>query len=203
MTIFSNPASGNKATNNLSLTLVFGLIVALGGCSNMISATHEQPLGEDKSARTTGSFVDDELIEIKALVNIGKASETLKGAHISVTSYNGIVLLSGQVPTEQARALAEKTTARIRKVRKIHNELTIAGPTSGIVRTNDSWLTTKIKTKMIADPVLKSRVIKVVTENGTVYLMGLVNDTQARQAVDISRNTAGVQKVVKMFEYLR
>ncbi|MFT5722555.1 MAG: osmotically-inducible protein OsmY [Motiliproteus sp.] len=196
-------ALSNKATNNRSLSLLLGLIVALGGCSNMISATHDQPLSEDTSTRTTGSLVDDELIEIKALVNISKASAALKGAHVSVTSYNGIVLLSGQVPTEQARRLAEKTTAEIRKVRKIHNELTIAGPTSAIVRANDSWLTTKIKTKMIADPVLQSMVIKVVTENGTVYLMGLVNDTQARQAVDISRNSAGVQKVVKMFEYIR
>ncbi len=186
----------------LSLSLLFGLIVTLGGCSNMIGAAHNQPLSEDNSSRTTGSLIDDELIEIKALVNIGKASKELNDAHVSVTSYNGIVLLSGQVPSEQARQQAEKVALEIRKVRKIHNELTVAGPTSAIVRSNDSWLTAKIKSKMLAEPMLQSMTIKVVTENGTVYLMGLVNDTQAKQAVDVSRNTAGVQKVVKMFEYV-
>lgn len=189
--------------NKHSLSLLFGLLLSLGGCANVIEATHNKPLAEDTSSRTTGSMIDDELIEIKALVNISKASQELQQSHVSVTSYNGIVLLSGQVPSEQARQLAEKVTLEIRKVRKIHNELTVAGPTSAIVRTNDSWLTTKIKSKMITDPVLQSMRIKVVTENGAVYLMGLVNDTQAKQAVDIARNTAGVQKVVKMFEYVR
>lgn len=177
--------------NNLSIALLFGLLATLGGCSNMISATHDKPLREDTTSRTTGSLIDDELIEIKALVNIGKASKELESSHTSVTSYNGIVLLSGQVPSEQARQLAEKVTGEVRKVRKIHNELTVAGPTSAIVRSNDSWLTTKIKGKMLAEPTLKSMIIKVVTENGTVYLMGLVNDTQAKQAVDISRNSRG------------
>ena len=188
--------------NNPSLAIVFGLLLSLGGCANLIDATHNQPLAEDTSKRTTGSLIDDELIEIKALVNIGKASEELQQSHISVTSYNGIVLLSGQVPSSEARQRAEAVTNEIRKVRKIHNELTVAGPTSAIVRTNDSWLTTKIKSKMIADPLLLSRDIKVVTENGAVYLMGLVNEAQAKQAVDITRNTSGVQKVVKMFEYI-
>ena len=188
--------------NNLSLAMFFGLLLSLGGCANFIGATHNQPLAEDTSKRTTGSLIDDELIEIKALVNIGKASEELQQSHISVTSYNGVVLLSGQVPTAEARQRAETVTNEIRKVRKIHNELTVAGPTSAIVRTNDGWLTTKIKSKMIADPALLSMDIKVVTENGAVYLMGLVNEAQAKQAVDITRNTSGVQKVVKMFEYV-
>jgi osmotically-inducible protein OsmY len=187
----------------LPLTLLVSLSITLGGCSNMIGAAHNQPLSEDNHSRTTGSLIDDELIEIKALVNIGKASEELKSANVSVTSYNGIVLLSGQVPSEQAKQQAEQVTHEIRKVRKIHNELTIAGPTSAIVRSNDSWLTAKIKTKMLAEPMLQSMTIKVVTENGAVYLMGLVNDAQAKQAVDVSRNTTGVQKVVKMFEYIR
>lgn len=190
-------------SKNLALALLAGLLFTLSGCAGIIDAAHNQPLTEDTYSRTTGSLIDDELIEIKALVNIGKASQELQQSHISVTSYNGIVLLSGQVPSEQVRQRAETVTHEIRKVRKIHNELTVAGPTSAIVRTNDSWLTAKIKSKMLADPLLQAMMIKVVTENGAVYLMGLVNDTQAKQAVDITRNTTGVQKVVKMFEYVR
>ncbi|MEH6472437.1 MAG: BON domain-containing protein [Halopseudomonas sp.] len=189
--------------NNLSLSILFGLFITLGGCASVVDVAHEQPLSEDSTERTTGSFIDDELIEIKTLVNIGKASNELKQSHISVTSYNGIVLLSGQVPSEQARQQAEAVTRAVRKVRKIHNEITVTGPTSTIVRANDSWLTAKIKSKMLADKALQSMQIKVVTENGVVYLMGLVNQSQAKQAVNITRNTTGVQKVVKMFEYVR
>ena len=187
---------------SLAVILLTSLF-ALSGCSNMISATKEEPIAEDTTTRTTGSFIDDELIEIKSLVNISKASEELKQSHISVTSYNGIVLLTGQVPNEQARQLTESVVGEVRKVRKIHNELTVAGPTSAIVRSNDTWLTTKVKSKMLADKEMKSLRIKVVTENGAVYLMGLVTDDQAKRAVDITRNSAGVQKVVKMFEYVR
>ncbi|WP_421865734.1 BON domain-containing protein [Motiliproteus sp.] len=178
-------------------------LFGLSGCSNLISATKEEPISEEPTSRTTGSFIDDELIEIKSLVNISKASEELKQSHIAVTSFNGIVLLTGQVPNDNARQLTESVVGEVRKVRKIHNELTVAGPTSAIVRSNDTWLTAKIKAKMLAEQNLKSTRIKVVTENGAVYLLGLVSDDQANLAVEITRNTVGVQKVVKMFEYVR
>lgn len=188
---------------NLTFSVLLGSFLALSGCASVVDVAHEEPIKEDTTSRTTGSFIDDEVIEIKALVNIGKASESLKLAHISVTSFNGIVLLTGQVATDQDRALAGQVTNKVRKVRKLHNELTVAGPTSAVIRTNDSWLTTKVKSKMLADGELQSMRIKVVTENGTVYLLGLVTNDQARRAVDITRQTAGIQKVVKMFEYVR
>ncbi|MEH6651503.1 MAG: BON domain-containing protein [Motiliproteus sp.] len=188
---------------NLTLTALFGALLTLSGCASVIDVTQEEPIQEDSTSRTTGSFIDDEVIEIKALVNIGKASESLEQSHISVTSFNGIVLLTGQVATAQDRALAGQVTNKVRKVRKLHNELTVAGPTSAVIRTNDSWLTTKVKSKMLAERELQSMRIKIVTENGTVYLLGLVTDDQARRAVDITRQTAGIQKVVKMFEYVR
>jgi osmotically-inducible protein OsmY len=188
---------------SLSLIGFASLLLALNGCASVIGATQQEPIAADSTSRTTGSLIDDELIEIKTLVNISKASEQLKRSHISVTSYNGIVLLTGQVATEQDRQLAGKITHKIRKVRKLHNELAVAGPTSAIVRSNDSWLTAKVKSKMLADKDVMSMRIKVVTENGAVYLLGLVTSDQADRAVAITRNTAGVQKVVKMFEYVR
>lgn len=188
---------------SLTLAGLLGLLLALSGCAAMVGSAQQQPIKEDSTSRTTGSLIDDELIEIKGLVNIGKASDRLKRSHISITSYNGIVLLTGQVASEQDRQLAANTINKIRKVRKLHNELALAGPTSTIVRSNDSWLTAKVKSKMLANKELMSMRIKVVTENGVVYLLGLVTNGQASRAVDITRNTAGVQKVVKMFEYVR
>ncbi|WP_210396728.1 BON domain-containing protein [Motiliproteus sediminis] len=182
--------------------LTLSLSLLLGGCATVIDATSESPIEENPTSRTTGSFIDDEIIETKSLVNLNKVSEQLKNAHLSVVSYNGVVLLAGQVATEQARQLAEKTVREVRKVRVVHNELTVSGPTSAIVRTNDAWLTTKLKTKMLAEKNLDSGSIKVVTENGVVYLLGLVRRIDADHAVAVARGTSGVQKVVKMFEYV-
>ncbi|MCW8887057.1 MAG: BON domain-containing protein [Motiliproteus sp.] len=183
-------------------TCFIAFALTLAGCSNVITATQEGPIQEDPKTRTTGSFIDDELIEVKALVNLNKASDTLANAHVSVTSFNGVVLLTGQVPDENTRMMAESTIRQIRKVRTIHNELTISGPTSHIVRTNDAWITSKIKVNMISDKNFNSSVVKVVTENGVVYLLGLVSHADADKAVALVKQSHGVQKIVKMFEYI-
>ena len=94
----SRLASDNRL-RSLTLAGLLGLLLTLGGCANMIGVAQQQPIKEDSTSRTTGSLIDDELIEIKGLVNIGKASERLKRSHISITSYNGIVLLTGQAAT--------------------------------------------------------------------------------------------------------
>ncbi|MEH6626944.1 MAG: BON domain-containing protein [Motiliproteus sp.] len=182
--------------------LLLSLALFISGCSDVITATQEGPIQEDTKNRTTGSFIDDELIEVKALVNINKASTPLANAHVSVTSFNGVVLLTGQVPDENTRMLAETIVREIRKVRTIHNELSISGPTSHIVRTNDTWITAKIKTHMISDKDFNSTQVKVVTENGVVYLLGLVTRTNADKAVAIVKKSHGVQKIIKMFEYI-
>jgi osmotically-inducible protein OsmY len=187
----------------LPLILIIAACLAASGCAQVIKATKDEPISEDLTRRTTGNLIDDELLEIKALVNLSKASPALEHSHISVTSYNAVVLLTGQVPNAAARAEAEKVVKELRKVRTLHNELEIAGPSSQLVRTSDTWLTAKIKTALLADRAIKGLKIKVVTENGTVYLMGLVTPDQAERAVDLARQTQGVQKVVKMFEYVR
>ncbi|OMH36524.1 BON domain-containing protein [Motiliproteus sp. MSK22-1] len=189
-------------TRAILLSLSLATALALTGCSDIIKATSEGPIQDDPKSRTTGNFIDDELVEIKTLVNIGKASKALSNAHISVTSYNGIVLLTGQVPSEESRALAESVAKQTRKVRKVHNELTISGPTSHIVRTNDAWITTKVKASMLGSDKVNAADVKVVTENGIVYLLGLVSRQEADRAVGLVRESHGVQKIVKMFEYV-
>lgn len=174
----------------------------LGGCANLVSAVHEEPIREDRGSRTLGNYVEDEMIETKVLVNISKGSTPLAQSHVNVTSFNGQVLLTGQVPDEQVRQEAENTTRKTREVRKIHNELEIAGPTSAIVRTNDVYLTSRVKLQLLADKNVPGSRIKVVTENGVVYLMGLVKRSEAETAVAIVRSVAGVRKIVKVFEYI-
>ncbi|MEE8058425.1 MAG: BON domain-containing protein [Pseudomonadales bacterium] len=183
---------------------LFVIVIALSlqSCSTILSAISAGPIKEDIGERSVGSFVDDEIIETKALVNIDKADPELAQAHIVVTSYNGIVLLAGQVKTEEQRQLAAKTVAKVSKVRRVHNELTISGSSSMVARSNDAWLTTKVKSKMLANTTLEGSRIKVVTENGVVYLMGLVTKEEADRAAELVRKTAGVQKVVRIFEYI-
>ena len=121
--------------------------------------------------------------------------------HISVTTFNGVVLLAGETTTAALRDEAEQTAHATPNVTKVYNEIVIKGATSSLTRASDSWITTKIKTQMLATKDLQSGSIKVVTENGTVYLMGLVTQDQAEATVDIARKVSGVQKVVKIFQY--
>tara|TARA_R110002072_G_scaffold2252_2_gene18603 strand:+ start:68544 stop:69107 length:564 start_codon:yes stop_codon:yes gene_type:complete len=160
------------------------------------------PMSEDLGKRTIGTSIDDMMITSRAKSNIKSASEQLDKAHIDVTSFSGIVLLTGQVPSEEAKHEAEQAIEGLRHVRLIHNELEMAGPTSIPSRMNDSYLSTKVKTALIADSNTQGGRTKVVTENGVVYLMGLLTRDEAEAAVAKAREVFGVQKIVKVFEYI-
>jgi osmotically-inducible protein OsmY len=174
----------------------------LTGCSNMISASREAPIQENLGSRTMGNFIEDEAIELKGMVNISKGSAPLAQSHISLTSFNGQVLITGQVPNESVKREAESVVNSIREVKRIHNELEIAGPTSTIVRSNDVYLTSRIKLQLLTNKSVEGLRIKVVTENGIVYLMGLVSQSEADRAVNVVRAVPGVQRIVKVFEYV-
>ena len=149
--------------------------------------------------RTSGIYVEDENIELKAV----KHMETSLGetAHVNVTSYNRNVLLTGEVPDEAAKASAEAFVKSIQNVRGITNEITIGPKTSISSRSNDTYLTSKVKTKFVTENQFPANVVKIVTENSVVYLLGIVNKTEGDAAAEIARNTDGVDKVVKVFEY--
>ncbi|MGB0204863.1 MAG: BON domain-containing protein [Neptuniibacter sp.] len=186
----------------LALLAAIGLSVALSGCSDVISAGREEPIQENPGNRTVGSYIDDEVIETLALVNLNKGSEEMKSSNISVTSYNGLVLLTGQAPSETARLEAEQIVSQIRKVRKIHNEIKISGISSALARSNDLWITTKVKAQLLTNKDIDGSRIKVVTDSSIVYLMGLVSAQEADNAINIVRGIAGVEKIVKVFEYV-
>lgn len=189
-------------TYKLNFILILTALLHLSGCGSFIAATSDEPIQEDYGERTWGSFIDDDSIETKAYVNLKKASPKLDEAHISVICYNGIVLIVGQVPDQHSKTLATSTVKKIRKVRRVHNELSIAGESGSLVRSGDSWLTTKTKVRMFFTPNLQSGRIKVVTENGVVYLMGLVSRAEADRVVSEVQHAYGVQKIVKIFEYI-
>lgn len=123
-------------------------------------------------------------------------------SHISVATFNHIVLMVGQAQTPELREYANKLLSEnMKNVQRIYNEITVAGAPSFLQRTNDAWLTTKVKTAMLAAKHLHSTEIKVVTEASTVYLMGLVGHQQGERAANVARRVAGVKKVVKVFQY--
>jgi len=177
--------------------------VALSGCSSVLTATRDKPIDDDRGTRTLGSKIDDSLIETKVAVNVAKASPDLdNGSHIVVTSYNGVVLLAGQTPRADLKAMAEQAAASVQRVKKVENELQVIQPSSLLARSNDAVLTTKIKTQMFADNAIPGSRIKVVTENGIVYLLGLVTQQEATRATNLVQSVSGVQKIVKLFEYI-
>ncbi len=182
--------------------LIFGSIgiLLLSGCSTIMQITSKD--SENYGKRTLGSVIDDQTIESRARINIDNAAPGLKDGHVVVVSFNGVVLLAGQVASDELKQLAASTISNMRKVRKVHNELTVAGPTSLGARTNDAWLTTKIKSLMVTAKDVDANRIKVVTENGVVYMMGLVTRNEADAAIERTRRAYGIQKIVKVFEYI-
>ncbi len=172
--------------------LIAALVTGLTACN----------LSNDPGRRTPGVVIDDGVLENVVEREIRAADLGYKGSHIVIVAYNGVVLIAGQVPTALLKEKASTVTQGIRRVRKVHNELTVGGPTSIFARSNDGWLTSKVKSRLIAARETNGSKIKVQTENGVVYLMGLVSREQADAAVNVTRNVYGVQKIVKVFEYL-
>lgn len=172
------------------------------GCVSLLDATSEGPIEEHQGTRTLGTVIEDENIETKISVNLRKASDTLKNSNIDVVSFNGTVLLVGEVPDQASKALADQVASKTRAVRKVYNELSIAGVSTWVSRYNDAWITTKVSSQMMLAENFPSSRIKVVTEQGTVYLMGLVSQTEGEYAVDITKQVYGVEKIVKLFEYI-
>lgn len=187
----------------LRLPAFLGLYLLATGCSSVLNATRDEPIADNRGTRTIGSTIDDSLIETKAAVNIAKAHADLdQGSHIVVASYNGVVLLAGQTPRSDLKQMAEQAASSVQRVKRVHNELQVLQPSSALARSNDTWLTTKIKAQMLADNSVPGSRIKVITENGIVYLLGLVTRQEGNRATSLVQGVSGVQRIVKLFEYI-
>jgi osmotically-inducible protein OsmY len=151
--------------------------------------------------RTSGIFLEDQSIELKTKKNI---VDNIGAANIdvSVTSFNRNVLLTGQAIDEATKAKAETVAKTTENVKNITNEITVGDKNTFTESNNDAYITSKVKARMVKENRFPANHVKVVTESGVVYLMGLVTKQEADDAVEIARATEGVQKVVKVFEYI-
>ena len=177
----------------VALTLISGcvpvLIAGAAGGAAMVATDR----------RSAGAQVDDESIELKIITQAG--SEFGERIHLNVTSYNGIVLLTGEVPDQAALASVGSLAKNTEKVRSVHNEM-VVGPNSDFsARSNDTYITSKVKTRMLEANKFPPNVVKVVTERSVVYLMGIVSKEEGDAAAEIAATTAGVARVVKFFQY--
>jgi len=186
------------------LGFLLTLLGLISSCASVISATTgDDGIQENRGRRSMGAVVDDGSIETTIKVNLNAADEQLKASHINVVSFNGTVLLVGQVPSQDIKNLATRVArTSSSRVKEVYNELEVAGSTTFLSRSNDAWLTAKIKTLMLADAEVSGMRTKIVTENGVVYLMGLLTQEEANTAVELVSNTKGVTKVVRAFEYI-
>jgi osmotically-inducible protein OsmY len=186
----------------MRLVLVVFLIVATPGCVPvLLGAGGAAAVSSLEDRRSTGAQLDDESIEIRATNRVN--DRFADRVHVNVTSYNRIALVTGEVPDERARAEVEKIVLAVPNVRGVTDDLQIAGPSSFGSRTNDSYLTTKVRGRLLDTQRVSPVHVKVVSEAGVVYLMGIVTDAEADEAVEIARTTGGVRKVVKAFEYCK
>jgi osmotically-inducible protein OsmY len=149
--------------------------------------------------RSTGAQLDDQTIEIKVTTAAG--GRWGNEVHLNVTSYNGIVLLTGEAPSTIVQDEITKIAQTTDRVRNVQNEMVIGPVTDLGARTNDTYITSKVKTRLLDDEKLKALYIKVVTERSVVYLMGIVPRPEGEQAAQVAATTSGVARVVKVFEY--
>jgi osmotically-inducible protein OsmY len=183
----------------LLASLAFASLASLSGCGLLVvggSAATTAVVATDR--RTAGEQVEDQSIELKT----GSEMRKLVGdnGRVAATSYAGLVLLTGDVPTEQDKQKAGDIVSRIEKVQRVVNELRVGAITDLSVRTNDTWITSKVRTALINTKEVPSRTIAVQTERGVVYLLGKVTDAEGQRAAKAAAGVSGVNKVVKLFE---
>ena len=184
------------------IATVIGLALSLQGCVFVAgAAAGAAAIAVVYDHRTITSTFHDTQIANKIIDRMHIDPGLHYESHIEVTVFNRIVLLTGETPRASLRQKAGEIAKSVPGVERVYNQLTLEGPTSTLTRTSDSWITTKIKSEMLATENLKSGSIKVVTENGVVYLMGIVKREQGDAAINIARQVTGVQRVIRVFQY--
>ena len=181
------------------LATVPAVVSGLYGCAAAVVGGVGTAMVVADDRRTVGTVAEDQTIEIKTGSRIGDKS---KGSHINITSYNRLVLLTGEAPDQALKAEIEKIARGVENVRGVYNEITVGDNRALSARANDTVLTGKVKARFVDAQKFNPVHVKVVTEANVVYLLGMVKRKEADDATEIARTTGGVQKVVKLFEYL-
>jgi osmotically-inducible protein OsmY len=197
----SNPYSKPK-NKAMKVACVLMLASALQGCAvaTVVAITAGATMVADR--RTFSKQIDDQSIEFIAHNELSKQKALVKNTNLHVISMNGTVLIVGQAPNTYLRDLAIKSIEDVEDIVVIHNQIRISSTTALTTQSNDIWLTSRVKTALLADSNVNAKDIKVVTENSEVFLLGLVTKTEADIVVEIARNINGVSRVFKAFEYI-
>ncbi|ORU91510.1 MAG: BON domain-containing protein [Cycloclasticus sp. symbiont of Bathymodiolus heckerae] len=181
-------------SNKVLLVLSLVLISQLSGCA----VVHDR--------RTLGTVIEDQSIELKSLQVLYGVDEIRINTHINATSYNGVLLLTGEAPTEQLRTKIANRLRQIPKVHRVQNEILLAAPSSLLSRSSDTIITSKSKVALLGLNKIQSfdpTRVKIISENGVVYLMGLLRQHEISPVIETVRRIGGVQRVVKLFEIIR
>ena len=188
---------GKKVRNLAALALCVPFLAGCFGAAAVGVGTGALMMSDRRNPET---YISDEALEIRALARIGeKYGDT---THVNAVSYNRMILLTGEAPTAAIKADVEKLAASVPNVKSISNEVAVAGPSTYGGRSNDSYITSKVKARFVDANKFAANHVKVITEAGVVFLLGLVTQAEADAAVDIARTTGGVQKVVRVFEII-
>lgn len=181
---------------------IVAVCATLSACLAAVGAASVVGIDVAHDRRSVGSYIDDNTVEFKIRHRLFTEESLKQTTNISVTSMNGVVLLTGQTPTEAQRQTALAIARSFDEVRQVVNEIQITGKAGLGSQMNDTGLTTKVKTRLFQATNLDATRVKVVTEDRSVYLMGLITETEAKSAVEAAREVKGVRRVVKVFEYL-
>ncbi len=193
-----------KITKIISLSLITSIILSdLTACAPLVLASAASGVAVLTDRRTTGTYVEDKAIELKAMNKLNENLNVAKQSHVSVLSFNERVLITGEAANDNIRNQIEQIVKALPKVKTVYNEVKVSKSSSFKESSYDSWLSTKVKANLTSDLRVNPLDIKVRTTNNTVYLMGLVTQEEAEIATNISRKVSGVNKVVKLFEYIQ
>ena len=196
-TFFLKKLLGIKFSELLRVGFLLILLIPLQGCLNA-AMTSAQAFYNRHGLQKN---LNDQYITIQAYQALNSNSQ-FKDANIAIATYNNEVLLVGQTPQFWQKAEAERIVKKIPDVERIYDTITIASPSSTLTRISDSWITTKIKAKLLVSADVDATKVKVVTENSTVYLMGILLPDEASAALDLANATDGVVNVVNLFSYI-
>ncbi|MEM6708813.1 MAG: BON domain-containing protein [Pseudomonadota bacterium] len=159
-------------------------------------------MSSDPNVRSPGRVFADGWLDNRVLRALRRSSDALADAHLRVAAQDGLILLLGQVANEEDRVAAGNTAAAVPGVRRVHNELQLGGATSYVARANDRWLATKVRSTLLWNDSTRVGSLRVVAENGTVFLLGKVSRSEVIPAVTATRRVFGVERVVKVFDYV-
>ncbi|MEW4981935.1 MAG: BON domain-containing protein [Cycloclasticus sp.] len=179
--------------------------ILLSGCAAVAVGTATTGVAVIHDRRTAGTVIDDQTIELKALNILYGVDKIRINTHVNATCYNGVLLLTGEAPTEGLRSDISNRLRQITKVRQVHNEIILAAPSSLVARSSDSLITSKTKIALLKLNDIKDfdpTRVKVVSENGVVYLLGILRQHEVNPVIETVRRVGGVQRVVKLFEII-